>query len=85
MSYRQLTAIEVQVLEALGARQQREGFVPVEVAGDCPELVAVTVCRLMLIGLIEATPDGIPGDVTSVGWEWLRVHHLAARPSASRH
>jgi hypothetical protein len=76
MSYHQLTAIEVSVLEALGERKPHQGFATLRLSGACPELVAVTVCRLMIKGLIDATPDGVPGDVTAVGLEWLRAHSL---------
>jgi hypothetical protein len=73
MSYAKLTAIEVSVLEALGEREPFEGFANIELPGVCPELVAVTVCRLMHKRMIEATPDGVPGAVTAAGREWLRA------------
>jgi hypothetical protein len=71
MSYHQLSAVELSVLEALGERPQHQGFAPIELPGACPELVAVTVCRLMRKGLIDATPDGVPGDLTEEGRDWI--------------
>jgi hypothetical protein len=74
--YRELPAIEVQVLEAVFVRRQKE-FAPIDLPGVWPELAAVTVCRLLNKGFIHATPDGVPGYVTALGLAWLRVHGLA--------
>jgi hypothetical protein len=73
VSYHELAWIEVRVLEAIFERQA-QGFVTLDVPGANPELVAVTVCRLMHKGLIEATPDGIPGKVTPDGLSWMRSY-----------
>jgi hypothetical protein len=71
MRYHKLSAIEEKVLEAVFERQQ-QGFAPIDLPGVDLELVAVTACRLMHRGLIEATPDGVPGDVTEEGRDWIR-------------
>jgi hypothetical protein len=73
VTYHQLAWIEVRVLEAIFERRAR-GFVTLEVPGANPELVAVTVCRLMHKGLIEATPDGIQGKLTPAGETWMRSY-----------
>ena len=71
MRYHPLSAIEVKVLEAVFERQQ-QAFAPIDLPGVDSERVAVTVCRLMHRGLIEATSDGVPGDVTEEGRDWMR-------------
>jgi len=73
VSHHELAWIEVRVLEAIFERQV-QAFETLDVPGANPELVAVTVCRLMHKGLIEATPDGIPGDVTAEGVNWMRAY-----------
>jgi hypothetical protein len=67
--HQELPSIELLVLEALCERQR--GFGAIDLPGVCPELVAVTVCRLMRKGLVDATPDGIPVGVTSAGLDWM--------------
>jgi hypothetical protein len=73
VSSHDLAWIEIRVLEAIFERSA-QGFVTLDVPGADPQLVAVTVCRLMHKGLIEATPDGIPGKVTLDGANWMRSY-----------
>jgi hypothetical protein len=74
MEYHELAWAEVQVLKAVFQRHLHDAFAPIDVPGLSAELVLVVIDRLREKGLIDASADGTPGDVTAAGSEWMRAY-----------